>query len=217
MTVPSVTLSTEEATISEEDRFYASLSEDDATLASRVAHEVRAKSEDIIYNKIWIGQELLKVKHRLDHGDFEKWFRLAFEWNIRTAQRYMMVAKVLGDKYDTLSYLPFTTLGALARATTEVRDQIVDEIGAGKRLSPLQIGQLLDKQKTSRTNAVEHSRLAALNAAAHLQECLSDSDFDALSRLIKNANLTQFKAALCKLHEARGSSETQCLGDATND
>lgn len=71
---------------------YGSLHEDTRLFVQQRTDEIkelmRSTAEDIIH----IGQKLLDVKERLDHGDFESWLDKEFAWSLRTARRFMNVA-----------------------------------------------------------------------------------------------------------------------------
>src|SRR5689334_22913215 len=57
-----------------------------------------------------IGQQLNLAKQALGHGHFEEWLSAEFDWTDRTAQSYMRVAEVFGDKTETVSVLAPTLL-----------------------------------------------------------------------------------------------------------
>ena len=72
---------------------------------------VRSYTQDIkdligqaSYNILAIGEKLIAVKKQLVHGDFVRWLDDEFEWDVRTAQRMMLVAQRF--KNDNLSLLP---------------------------------------------------------------------------------------------------------------
>lgn len=112
-----------------------------------------------------IGEELVAIKAKLDHGEFGKWVKASLNIDERTAQRYMsVVEKFDGGKYDTVSVLPMTVIQKLAAPTVPdvLRDQVLAEIGAGNTPAPkdilFRIADAKDKQDKERAEADEVSR-----------------------------------------------------------
>lgn len=60
---------------------------------------IRRTAKDIIE----IGERLTDVKEKLPHGQFGSWLQIEFNWDTRTAQRFMSVAAMF--KSDTVSFL----------------------------------------------------------------------------------------------------------------
>jgi hypothetical protein len=82
-----------------------------------------------------IGKELLVVKDILEHGKFGPWLEANFDFDPRTAQRWMAVAEKFDGKYDTVSYLPGTVIQKLAATKNldTLREEIIKEIERGGR------------------------------------------------------------------------------------
>lgn len=82
------------------------------------------------------GRDLLAIKARLDHGLFLEWVQAEMGMTPRSAQRAMSAAEVLGDKSDTVSYLPPTVLYELSAPSTPepVRAAVLRRIEAGETL-----------------------------------------------------------------------------------
>jgi hypothetical protein len=59
---------------------------------------------------IAIGQELLSVKAMLGHGHFGRWLAAEFKWDVRTAERYMSLARAFPDDPEVVASLPLTVL-----------------------------------------------------------------------------------------------------------
>ena len=47
---------------------------------------------------IYIGQHLLEVKDKLQHGQFGDWLKAEFDWTPRTTQNFINVAVRFGDQ-----------------------------------------------------------------------------------------------------------------------
>ena len=101
---------------------------------------------------IRIGQNLLAVKDRLDHGRFVPWIQSEFEMNLRTAQRFMGVASRFGEKYDKLSFLSVSVLYELAAPST--KEEVIDKVLSGEISATL---EAIKEQK----EAVRQRRIAA--------------------------------------------------------
>src|SRR2546423_13935398 len=86
-----------------------------------------------------VGRELLAIKAQLEHGQFQAWVRQECGLNVRTAERAMKAAELVG-KNDKLSYLPADGLLALSsRAAKPVAEEIIDRIEAGERPTAAEI------------------------------------------------------------------------------
>lgn len=72
-----------------------------------------------------IGQILVLVKNALDHGQFSKWLAVEVGYTQRTAQNYMNAFRQLGDKSETVSFLPMKTVYDLAALPKDQCDEIV--------------------------------------------------------------------------------------------
>ena len=80
------------------DRFdYSRLDAQIRTLAQTRADEIKRLMKQTAYNIIQIGQKLLEMKECLGHGYFGRWLRAEFEWSQDTANRFINVAKHLGE------------------------------------------------------------------------------------------------------------------------
>jgi hypothetical protein len=62
---------------------------------------------------VGLGTELLAIKAKVDHGQFQKWVKRECRLQLRTAERAMQVAGLIQEN-DKLSYLPADGLLALA-------------------------------------------------------------------------------------------------------
>jgi hypothetical protein len=113
---------------------YAGMSPKCARTLRSCAARIRQHDGKITRHIFEIGKTLVEAKTLLPHGYFSKWLDAEFCWPERTAQRYMQVARVLGDKADTVSDLPAAALYNLAAKSTpdELRDEILEQLEAGK-------------------------------------------------------------------------------------
>jgi hypothetical protein len=86
-----------------------------------------------------VGRELLVIKAQIEHGPFQAWVRQECGLNVRTAERAIQAAELVG-KNDKLSYLPADGLLALSSgAAKPVAEEIIDRIEAGERPTAAEI------------------------------------------------------------------------------
>jgi hypothetical protein len=99
----------------------------DAT--ARIKDRLRRQVEDIIET----GRDLLEVKSKLEHGQFERWLAEEFGMTDRSARRFMQAATWAEGKSDTVSVLTPTTIYMLSAKSTPdvVQEQVVERIEKG--------------------------------------------------------------------------------------
>jgi hypothetical protein len=68
------------------------------------AEAIRVLERRVVGDIIEIGNRLIAVRDRLEHGRFLDWLSQEFKWSERTAFRYVAVAEAFG-KTDTVSVL----------------------------------------------------------------------------------------------------------------
>ncbi|MCJ2136682.1 hypothetical protein MKK69_21970 [Methylobacterium sp. J-026] len=101
------------------------------------------------------GRDLLAIKAQLEHGLFLEWVQAEMGMTPRSAQRAMSAAEVLGDKSDTVSYLPPSVLYELSAPSTpeQVRAAVLRRIEAGETVRPEKI---LHDVRQGRDQARQH-------------------------------------------------------------
>lgn len=108
-----------------------------------------------------IGQRLIDVKETLGHGYFLDWVKAEFEWDERTARRYMNVAGTFGPKSDTVSDLDITptALYVLAAPSTpdSARNEALARAEAGQSITPTIARTIVNEYKpvTKQTKATK--------------------------------------------------------------
>ena len=71
---------------------------------------MQRSAEDIIA----IGQDLLEIKHELDHGQFKSWIKTEFHMSYDTAVNFMQVARKFGARDDIKNgNVPFLSASVL--------------------------------------------------------------------------------------------------------
>ncbi|NJM90267.1 MAG: DUF3102 domain-containing protein [Hydrococcus sp. RU_2_2] len=97
-------------------------------------HELVRRSAQDIFE---IGQKLIQVKEKLGHGNFRNWLIAEFDWNERTAQNFMNVARQF--KSETVAHLPLaaTALYILSAPSTpaEIREEAIARAQGGEPIT----------------------------------------------------------------------------------
>ena len=122
----------------------------------RIKERIRRTAQDIVD----IGEDLIEVKDQLEHGNFGLWLKLEFDWDERTARRFMSVAAMM--KSDTVSVLSRADLskmdigaGALyilaAKSTPqEVRREALERAYRGEQMTQSKVKELVKERKAKR-------------------------------------------------------------------
>lgn len=120
---------------------YSALPGDLANEARTIAARVRERAQQQIASIIETGRDLAGIKEKLGHGQFGEWLLAEFDMNERTAQRYMSAATAFHGKTDIVSYLPPSTIYALAAPSTPepVRQQVIEQLEAGEKVDPVDV------------------------------------------------------------------------------
>src|SRR5262249_49214130 len=124
---------------------YSTCSAEVAEFAQRVVAKVRDHQRHLVADVIDIGNDLIKVKSELGHGNFSGWLQVEFGWTDRTARNYMAVADRFSAKTEIVSVLPLRTVYLLAAESTPTatRDDIVHRLGGGEALSVAAINEMI--------------------------------------------------------------------------
>ena len=103
-------------------------------VTSRIKDRLVRQVEDIIET----GRDLLEVKAKLEHGQFESWLTQEFNMTDRTARRFMQAATWAEGKTDMVSDLTPTSIYLLsAKSTPEgVHEQVVERLEKGLPAEP---------------------------------------------------------------------------------
>ena len=139
---------------------YSALSAEHAKLATDAAAAIKSSQKNIGGHVLAIGEKLAAVKKVLDHGQFGGWIKAEPSLTARTAQNFMTAWAALGDKSETDSHLPPTTLYALTAPSTPpaVREQVVERLKAGERVEPATVKAIITEAK-SRAVAAQEARI----------------------------------------------------------
>jgi hypothetical protein len=115
--------------------------------AKRIKERLNVTKETIVE----IGRDLMAVKERIGHGNFQSWIESEFNWSLKTAERYMLVADYCAsdDKIDIVTILPLTAVYELAApsAPEEVRSAVEDKVRAGEMVTLAGVRELMRDAK----------------------------------------------------------------------
>lgn len=96
------------------------------------------------------GRDLMEVKERLEHGQFQKWIEANFPWSVKTARQMMKAADVF-SKQTNSSVLNFAkeTLFLLAQDSTPdtAREEAIDRAEQGEKFTHKQAKELVEAHK----------------------------------------------------------------------
>lgn len=107
---------------------------------------IRARLRKHVADILETGRDLLAVKDKLEHGLFTKWAEIELKMTMRTAQRFMAVARLADEvKNDTVSLLPPATVYRLAAKSTppEIRNSILERVAGGDIPSEDEVADLI--------------------------------------------------------------------------
>lgn len=109
---------------------YSALDTDTQSFIKVKAKDIHVRLKRTAEDIVAVGQALIDVKLRLDHGQFGSWLQSEFGMTDRHARNFMNVAIRFSDKTETVSDFPATVLYLLAAPSTP--DEIVEQVIAGE-------------------------------------------------------------------------------------
>jgi hypothetical protein len=135
----------------------------------------------LTYCIVEIGQELLEVKAKTEHGAWGQWLEDQVGFSQSTAENYMKIAKEFGDsqtslfgteKSETIMSLPYTKVLKLLALPESERDDFLEENDV-EAMSTRELEQAIrerDEAKTAYLDEKEHSRMLAEKTEQAIQE-----------------------------------------------
>ncbi len=118
---------------------YANLDAETTQFVQQQTGEIRTLMKRTAQNIIEVGQKLIEVKDKLGHGRFGDWLNSEFDWDERTARRFMTVADRFSNKSDNLSDINFapSALYILAAPSTPkaAREEAISRAKAGEPIT----------------------------------------------------------------------------------
>jgi hypothetical protein len=115
----------------------------------RSAASIRSLITRTTADIIETGRELTAVKQRLEHGQFEKWTESEVKIAHRTAQAYMVAARLAEAKGATIALLPPTTVHRLSSksAPADVVETVISHAKAGEVIPDRAVQEMLAEAK----------------------------------------------------------------------
>lgn len=201
---------------------YSTLNETASTQVKAALATIRRNSRSTVKAALTIGMALLDAKRILDHGQFKPWVIAQCGFSVRTAERYMRIATLLEDKYDTLSHLQISTIYRLSEKSLPepILQQILAAMAEEGPLSDIQVEALLNQLLQVEASAAQcdsvieprsHLMSAWLAASeadrnelvSSVRSVLASSAWQALSATERAAFVTQRSDELTALLSAR--------------
>lgn len=107
---------------------------------------IKARTSQTIWEN---GRDLLEVKERLEHGQFQKWVEANFPWSIDTAERFIQVAQQFNNPQIADFGFTKSVLYLLAAPSTPetARQEAIERAEAGESLSHKQAQELIEAHK----------------------------------------------------------------------
>jgi hypothetical protein len=141
---------------------YAALPPADAEDLRDRAGRLRSLFKKHTADIVVIGRDLIAVKDRLAHGQFENWIERELGVGTRAAQYYMSVAKFTEGKDEHVSLLPPTSLRILAAksAPQEIVEQVIARAASGEIVADVAIKTMIANDKAMRQQAKSASDAA---------------------------------------------------------
>jgi hypothetical protein len=106
---------------------YTTLDASTSQFVQQQTGEIRGLMKRTVESIFEIGQRLIVVKERLGHGRFGSWLETEFDWDERTARRFMSVAENLKNKSDTVSEINLAPSALYILAAPSTPDAARDE------------------------------------------------------------------------------------------
>ncbi len=115
-------------------------------ITGRILKRHRTQIESMLEN----GEDLIRAREILRHGEFLKWLENEFGWSQRTAYNYMNSAKRFAGRFALVANLTPSAVYELSAPSTpdSVCEKIVKRLEAGERFQPDDIKAMVDKAKS---------------------------------------------------------------------
>jgi hypothetical protein len=142
---------------------YAGLPAADAEDLRDRAGRLRSLMRRSTADSIAIGRDLIAVKDRLAHGQFESWIERELGVGIRAAQYYMSVAKFTEGKSEHVALLPPATLRMLAAksAPQEIVEQVIARAASGDIVPDDTVAAMIRTDRMEKKSQTDHEADAA--------------------------------------------------------
>jgi len=176
---------------------YGALPADKAATARAAAERIRARLASAI---IETGHDLIAQKADLGHGNFLPWIRSEFGMSEDTAQKFMRIARELGENTESSRYLSFEALAKLAAPSTPelVRTEVLERAAKGEKVTAKEI-EALKRQLAKAEETIadkEAQRRAQEGIATSMSRAANDQSNRAMFAEAEKERLAEQVAAL---------------------
>jgi len=134
---------------------YSSLDDESRHFIQQQTGEIRGLMKRTAQGIVEIGQRLIEVKTRLEHGRFGDWLKAEFDWSWDTAGRFINVATRFSTVPQVAEFAP-TALYILAASSTPkpAREEAIARAEAGEYIT-YTTAKEIKKKYTSSTTTVK--------------------------------------------------------------
>jgi hypothetical protein len=139
---------------------YGCLAHTEAATLRQDALRLRGLVTKTTANMIEVGQDLVAIKDRLNHGQFTSWVEAEIGISIRTAQGYMRFAMLAEGKSETVALLPPSTARMLASKSTppEIVQQVIAKAATGNIVPDRVVRDLISERQFELRRAAAAAR-----------------------------------------------------------
>lgn len=123
---------------------------------------IKSRMKKTVQDFIEIGRDLMDVKNKLDHGEFQHWVQIELGISPRSAQNFMNVAYHLGGKSEIISLLPPTVAYALAAPSMpdDVRVRLLELAENGDLITEKMVKEHREKAASNKPSSVSEKDTA---------------------------------------------------------
>ena len=188
---------------------YDSLDSETRNVVQQYTEQIKERLRRTARDILEIGEKLAEVKEQLGHGKYGDWLKAEFDWDERTARRFLSVATVF--KTDNLSDLTIAPsalyLLAAPSTPTEARQQILDRAKQGEVINYGLAKKVVAETKTG----LQEAKRLVLHAGDWVEVHSEQTDqWNGLRGQVVESADDQGQFGI-DLSESSGQSEAQCL------
>ena len=130
------------------------LSKKEEKQLKKLTASLQERMSNTVLNMIQIGVELNEAKALLAHGQFGHWLEESFDMSVPSANRFMRVAKQLGDVSEQASKLSQRTLYLLtSKEAKYILEDAKKKLKAGEQLTHADVEQMIGNQDQKESDA----------------------------------------------------------------
>jgi hypothetical protein len=131
---------------------------------------IKSRMAKSVQDIIDIGFDLIDVKEKLGHGEFQHWVKSELGISPRTAQNFMNAANHLGSKSELISHLPPTVVYALAAPSMpgDVRATLMEVAEKGDLVTETMVKKFREQAAVKKQSSVSEKDMAEPNSVTVL-------------------------------------------------